>query len=514
MATLLHTETDDCSEATPQEIGNPDDASTSSDAGLVSLHIVQNNEGALEVEGVLAFREVDTVIVKHPADGSIDEDVADFIAELETDSPVDISSLSPVESTHHEAELDAVKENLDDTFAGFTRKNRDDSNCDLSGVTECHSTVTEKMCNLTAEELRHGDASYTPSSGIALRKYTKPEISEDEVLIRVYATTLSTRDCLERIRRDNTESLSNDAWVPGHEIIGRVVEAGSNTEQMLHRRVAALLSHGGGCSRYVRVHSKDLIDLPENHFSASSQDMVHLLSTYMPAYQCLERSLPDSDESFCGATDLMCFDSDDEDFAPKGPLSGSSVLINGAGSPVGLALVELSKKAGAKVYALSHSSHEQHIHELGVKEWYPLFRKQEWKTEWSGRMDVIVDTVGDYDNYQNFYEVMASGGKFVRMNTTSCNNKFVPMGKSTEDYFSVWEVKGSSVHRMAIDYDIFDCYRKERKAFKNDLIYLYSLFRSGRILPRVFSSSSLDKLDEEWQKVMQGGATGLVVVSP
>ncbi len=86
MATLFHTETDE-----PQEIGNPDDASTSSsDAGLVSLHIVQNSEGALEVEGVLAVREVDTKIEKHPADGSIDEDVADFVAELETDSPFDI----------------------------------------------------------------------------------------------------------------------------------------------------------------------------------------------------------------------------------------------------------------------------------------------------------------------------------------------------------------------------------------------------------------------------------------
>mmetsp|Transcript_21174 Transcript_21174/g.33265 ORF Transcript_21174/g.33265 Transcript_21174/m.33265 type:complete len:508 (+) Transcript_21174:166-1689(+) len=507
MATLFHTETD-CNETPPQEIGNPD-VSTSSDAGMVSLHIVQSNEGALEVEGVLA----DAANVKHPADGTIDGDVADFIAELETDSPVDVLSPSPVESTHHEAELDAVKENLANTFSGFIKKEKDDSNCDLSAVTECYSAVTEKMCNLTAEELRHGDASYTPASGFALRKYTKPEISADEVLIKVYATTISTRDCLERIRRGNDESLSYDAWVPGHEIVGRVEQAGSNTEHMLNRRVAALLSHGGGCSRYVRVHSKDLIDLPEIDFSASSQDMVHLLSTYMPAYQCLERALLDIDQSFCGATDLMCFDSDD--FSPRGPLSGSCVLINGAGSPVGLAFVELAKKAGATVYALSHSSHKQTIHELGVKEWYPLFRKQEWKTEWSGRMDVIVDTVGDYGNYQNFYEVMASGGRFVRINTTSCEKKFVPMGEYTEDYFSVWEdLKGSSVHRMAIDYDIFDCYRKGKMAFTNDLIYLYSLFRSGRILPRVFSSTSLDKLGEEWQKVMGGGATGIVIVSP
>ena len=491
--------------------GGTTDAPTSNDVEpLVSLQIIHNNEGELEVEGVLSAREFDTTsVVEHPADnGSIDKDVADFISELETDSPVDIQ-LSPVERAHEE-ELDAVKENLDDTFSNFTEKEEFD--CDYSASTECHSTLTEKICNLTSEELRHGDASYTPSSGLTLRKYAKPDISNDEVLIRVYATTISTRDCLERIRRDNNEGLLYDAWVPGHEIVGRVEQAGSNAEHLLHRRVAALLSHGGGCSRYLCVHSKDLITLPENAFPTSNQDMVHLLSTYMTAYQCLDRALPDIDQTFCGATDLMGLDSDD--FGPRSPLSGSCVLINGAGSTVGLALVELAKNAGATVYAVSHSSHEKDIREMGAREWYPLFRKNEWREEWSGKMDVIIDTVGDYDSYTSFYDVMASSGRFVRMNTTSCGEKFVPMGEQAEDYFSVWEdFKGSSVNRMAVDYDIFDSFHKEKEVFKNDLVYLHSLFKYGRILPNVFSRVSLDKLEEEWGKVM-GGGTGVVVVSP
>mmetsp|Transcript_14503 Transcript_14503/g.29667 ORF Transcript_14503/g.29667 Transcript_14503/m.29667 type:complete len:508 (-) Transcript_14503:21-1544(-) len=492
--------------------GGTTDAPTSNDVEpLVSLQIIHNNEGELEVEGVLSAREFDTTsVVEHLADnGSIDKDVADFISELETDSPVDIQ-LSPVERAHEE-ELDAIKENLDDTFSNFTEKEEFD--CDYSASTECHSTHTEKICNLTSEELRHGDASYTPSSGLTLRKYAKPDISNDEVLIRVYATTISTRDCLERIRRDNNEGLLYDAWVPGHEIVGRVEQAGSNAQHLLHRRVAALLSHGGGCSRYLCVHSKDLITLPENAFPTSNQDMVHLLSTYMTAYQCLDRALPDIDQTFCGATDLMGLDSDD--FGPRSPLSESCVLINGAGSTVGLALVELAKNAGATVYAVSHSSHEKDIREIGVKEWYPLFRRQEWRAEWSGKMNLIVDTVGDYDNYPIFYEVMAPRGRFVRMNTTSCGKKYVPvLGEQVKVFSALKDYKGSRINNTAIDYNVFYSFNDDQELFTEDLAYLYHLLQMGKIEPRVFSKVGFDELQEEWEKVMGGGANGVVVVLP
>ena len=110
---------------------------SSTDAGLVSLHIVSAEaEGAIaiEVEGVL---DTATAVVKSPADNGSDfnsqvesdlqpTDEADldaFICELESgsSSPVDISLLSPLQHTDtDEADLDAVKKNLEDTYSGFT----------------------------------------------------------------------------------------------------------------------------------------------------------------------------------------------------------------------------------------------------------------------------------------------------------------------------------------------------------------------------------------------------------
>ena len=56
------------------------------------------------------------------------------------------------------------------------------------------------------------------------------------------------------------------------------------------------------------------------------------------------------------------------------------MLIVGAGSPVGLALVDLARNAGANVYPVSHSI--SHLNAI----------------LWAGIIDLIVDTVLDHDN--------------------------------------------------------------------------------------------------------------------
>jgi hypothetical protein len=70
------------------------------------------------------------------------------------------------------------------------------------------------------------------------------------------------------------------------------------------------------------------------------------------------------------------------------------------------------------------------------------------------------------------------------------------------------------MNRMAIDYDIFDSFHEEKEVFTEDLAFLHSFLVHGRIVPNVFSRVGFDELQEEWEKVMGGGANGVVVVSP
>ena len=415
--------------------------------------------------------------------------------------------------------------NVDESFASKIESaleggQNGEEETDVVPAEQCEDGEAAYVENNGNCALPHADASYSPCSGFTLRKYGELHgVSEDKVLIRVEATTISTRDCLERIRRDNNEKLKDESWVPGHEIVGRVVRAGIKAKFLLDKRVASLLSHGGGSARYVCIHATDLIAVPE---TADSNEMVALLSTYMPAYQCLEyiKSENDIDPVRPSSKDDS---KPDESPSPievagkkRSPLSGSCVLITGAGSPVGLALIDIAKNAGATVHAVSHSSYEQAIREMGVNEWYPLFRKNQWKSEWKGKMNLIVDTVGDYDLYKSFYEVMTSDGRFVRMNTTSCEKKYVPIlaGEQDKGFSVLKDYKGSRINNMAIDYNVFKSFNDDQELFTEDLAYLYHLLQIGKIEPKVFSRVGFDELQEEWEKVLAGGASGVVVVSP
>ena len=371
------------------------------------------------------------------------------------------------------------------------------------------------------------DASYSPWTGLILRKERGlPKISKDEVLIKVEASSLSTRDCLERLRRNNNLELQDEFWVPGHEIVGRVVRAGKRTNFLMNKRVAALLPNGGGNAQYVRVHIDGLISVPEQ---AKPQDLIYLLSTYLPAYQCLNREIEVNQSTCCVEQTLKPSDLDDSDNEirriiagrRRSPLYGKNVLISGAGSPVGLALIDVARNAGASVYALSQRQNERAVTTIGVKGCYPLFQKESWTKSWRGKMDIIVDTVGDYDNYTAFYDVMTfCGGRFVRMNTTSCEEKYVPvlsgMQCDDEEFFSLLKYyKGSRINKMAVDYNIFDSFDEEKEFFTEDLAYLHHLVQMGRIKRRVFSHVGFDKLEREWMRVMDGRSDGgVVTVSP
>ncbi len=390
------------------------------------------------------------------------------------------------------------------------------------GTGEATKVSRERKTTFSAPAaLPHADVSYIPWLGIQLTEYdSMPRICEDEVLVKVEATTISTRDCLERLRRDNDEDLCSESWVPGHEIVGRVVRVGRESRFLKNRRVAALLPAGGGCSRYVRCHIGNLIAVPER---APSQDIVYLLSTYLTAYQCLEQSV-EVDQTSCHDPFKMteCLQVVDEEgeslnTGRRSPLFRKSVLIAGAGSPVGLALIDVARHAGANVYALSHSENEQKIKQMGLREgrWYPLFQKDEWEAKWSGKMNLIVDAVGDYGNYSSFYEVMRSGGRFVRTNTTSAGENVVPVPmRGGAQHFSLLKhFKGSHINRMAVDYNIFDSFEEDKKLFAEDLTYLFHLLRSGKIKRRVFPHIGFLMVEEEWNKTFEGGKADVIVVS-
>jgi NADPH:quinone reductase-like Zn-dependent oxidoreductase len=376
------------------------------------------------------------------------------------------------------------------------------------------------------EEAQLEITSYSPEAGLVRKDGRLPEPSEDEVLIRVDATTISTRDCLERLRRnrDTNVKLKDDLWVPGHEIVGHVVRAGVNAEFLLDDRIAALLPYGGGCSQYVCIDANNVITLPEE---AGSDEIVALLSTYMTAYQCLESVVgiapeEEGDVDEKGDIESQKIPSIVGDAGQKtSPLLGKNVLIVGAGSPIGLALVDLARNAGATVYTLLGSrSRLSAIRNMGAHYWHSLSQKEVWEAEWRGKMDLIVDKVGDSDYHSSFYTVLKTRGRLVRMNITSCEKKYEPNrpleGQGEQGFGLLNRYKERVIKDKSIDYDIFHSFYEDKESFTEDLIYLHDLLQIGKIRPRIFSRVGFDELEGEWEKVMTGETNGggVVVVLP
>jgi len=200
------------------------------------------------------------------------------------------------------------------------------------------------------------------------------------------------------------------------------------------------------------------------------------------------------------------------------------VLIVGAGSPVGLALVDLARNAGAIVHALSERSHLIAIREFGAKRWYELSHRTKWESDWRAELDLVIDTIGDSDFIPFFYTVMKTRGRLIRVNTTSCGKKYEPLRPRQvgglknllRNRLNRHDYKQRVINDKTVDdYNIFNSYGEDKELFEEDLAYLQDLRQVGKIAPKIFSRVGFDQLEGEWKKVVTAdGISGVVVVSP
>jgi len=249
----------------------------------------------------------------------------------------------------------------------------------------------------------------------------------------------------------------------------------------------------------VCISSKDVIALPEE--AGSNNDVIALLSAYMTAYQCLESAV--------GIEEVHR-----DDAGKRSHLAEKNVLIVSSCSPVGLALVDLARNAGATVNTVSHSiSHLTAIRAkaMGAHYWYGFSDEGLWEAKWAGEMHLIVDTIGDPDNNPSLYKVMKSGAHLVRANLSSCDK---PRSERTQFGFGIFGDGGKKTNVKAIDYDVFHSFKEDKELFTKDLAYLLDLHKGGKIRPRIVSRVGFDKLKLKGEWEFMSMRNDIAVVSP
>ena len=228
---------------------------------------------------------------------------------------------------------------------------------------------------------------------LQLEEVEKPIPKENEILIKIHATTVTSGDC--RVRSFNSPLL---LWLPmrivlglrkprksilGVELAGKVEEVGKNVTRFKKgdQLFAMTGMKFGGYAEHICLPEKGTIAVkPEN-------------VTYEEAASI----------SFGGTTALHFF--------RKGNIqAGQKVLIYGASGAVGTAAVQLANYYGAEVTGVCSAKNSELVKSLGADR--VIDYQHENFTEKEERYDLIFDAVGKIAKNQ-CKEALALNGRFV-----------------------------------------------------------------------------------------------------
>ncbi len=161
---------------------------------------------------------------------------------------------------------------------------------------------------------------------LEIRQVGKPIINEDQVLVRVRASSLNRADLLQR-QGKYPPPPGFPPEIPGMEFAGEVVELGTSVRQWKPgQRVFGLIG-GGAHAEYVVTYERLLAEIPA-HLSFAEAAAVP--------------------EVFITAHDAL--------WTQAGLRPGESVLIHAVGSGVGLAAVQLCRAIHAVPYGTSRTA--------------------------------------------------------------------------------------------------------------------------------------------------------------
>nr|WP_314861678.1 NAD(P)-dependent alcohol dehydrogenase [uncultured Undibacterium sp.] len=228
---------------------------------------------------------------------------------------------------------------------------------------------------------------------LQLRDLEKPTPKDNEVLIKTYATTVTSADWRVRsltvptgfglITRLVFGVFRPKQAILGTELAGVVEAVGKNVTKFKRGdQVFAFSDATMGC--YVEYKC-----MPENGLIALK-----------PANLTYEEA---ASLSFGGTTTL--------DFLRRGKLQrGESILINGASGGVGTAVVQLAKHFGAEVTGVCSSANVDLVRSLGAS--HVIDYTKEDFTQNGKSYDVIVDTVGTAP-YARCKSSLKQGGRLL-----------------------------------------------------------------------------------------------------
>lgn len=206
---------------------------------------------------------------------------------------------------------------------------------------------------------------------LKLGNVEKPRPKHNEVLIRIYSTSVTAAHCAMRQGKPLFGRLiigitKPKFSIPGTDLSGEIVEVGSDvTKFKVGDEVLAATDTGGGCyAEFICLAESDIIVAkPKNNDFNEAAAIID------------------------GATTALSFLRDSAKIK-----KGQKILINGASGGIGTSAVQLAKYYGADVTAVCSKSNVQMVKELGADNVID-YTKDDF-TKIDEKFDIVFDTVG------------------------------------------------------------------------------------------------------------------------
>ena len=308
---------------------------------------------------------------------------------------------------------------------------------------------------------------YGPPDVLRVADVERPVPQDDEVLVRVHASTVTRGDAMGvrsadyRFTRVFTGIRRPRRTTFGSEFAGVVDEVGTAvTEFKIGDDVFGIA--GGASAEYVTARESGAI-APK------------------PARLTFEEAAAVPDGSLLALTSLQ----------PAEPLRGKSVLVYGAAGSIGTAAVQLlAQHFGAEVSAVCDTNDVELVRSLGARDVVDRLREDFTKT--GKTYDVIFDAVGKH-SFRRARRSLKDGGTYVTMDLGFMYH--VPLVSLGTRFV------GSRRAKLGIGR-----YRKE------DLELVKELVDAGKYRAVIDRTYTLDEIVEAVRYVESGQKTGNVVL--
>jgi NADPH:quinone reductase-like Zn-dependent oxidoreductase len=319
---------------------------------------------------------------------------------------------------------------------------------------------------------------YGPPEVLQLKEVEKPTPNEDEVLIRIYATTVTAGDCeIRALKFPIYLSLPIRIWIgfrkprsntiPGTELAGEIEAVGVDVKRLkVGDQVFGSAGMGFGANA-------EYICLPEEPREMQGGVAIK------PANMIFEEA---ATVPFGGRDALH--------FLRKGNIqSGQKILINGAGGSIGTFAVQLAKYYGAEVTAVDSTAKLDMLRSIGADQ--VIDYTQEDFTKRGETYDVIFDVVGTI-SFSRSERSISQNGTYLLANPMGSQMVRGPWTRMTSNKKVIMETASGTIA---------------------DLIFLRGLIEEGKIRTVIDRRYPLEQTAEAHRYVEKGHKKGNVVIT-